>query len=271
MLLYLGFITSMGDLIWMVYRMLLMFLLSSLSVRKGTLSSPRRSLCERACTEKEAVKPWRASFLPSDTFLFGRCFFIPLSRRQRQRQEEADGEGHLNKPSVKAASQFQPDLWLSTPLFPQRGPSLELLDVSDLVYSFLSLLSSSTSFPLLSHLSFFMSIYLFSFFFSLGISFSPSFSPRHPGQLFVQTWCLQLSVQSSVAPPDAGRKPAAWSSSPTPLSPLFAASMTSTWPWQHNYMFARLPVLYSWRGSAVESVLNKNSAMHGFRQKHNIL
>lgn len=33
----------------------------------------------------------------------------------------------------------------------------------------------------------------------------PSSAPRHPGQLFVQTGCLQLSVRSSVAVQEAGR------------------------------------------------------------------
>lgn len=155
-------------------------------------------------------------FLPSDTFLFRLGFFSTLSRRQRWQQEESDGEGHLNKPSVEPGSQdsqAQPDLWLSTPLFPHRGPSPELLDVLDPVYYFLSPLSTSPSSPFpvpLSHFSFFLcpSISPLPLFLYLGISFSlspPPFSPRHPGQLFIQTGCLQLSVRSWVAAPEVGR------------------------------------------------------------------
>lgn len=130
------------------------------------LLSSCHSACERACRGKETIKPWNASFpsLP-DTFLFQWGFFSTLSRQQ---QEEADGEGHLNKPSVEAGtqdSQAQPDLWPSTPLFPHRGPSLELLDVSDLMsitfvtsvyFSFLSLSCPTLPFLLFFnvHLSF---------------------------------------------------------------------------------------------------------------------
>lgn len=59
----------------------------------------------------------------------------------------------------------------------------------------------------LSHsLLFFMSIYLFrSSFLYLFLYFSaPPLSPRHPGQLFIQTGCQQLSVQSWVAALEVG-------------------------------------------------------------------
>lgn len=61
-----------------------------------------------------------------------------------------------------------------------------------------------------SHSSFFFVTYLSSpfLYFSiwyLFLSLSPSFAPRHPGQLFIQTGCLQLSVQSWVAAQEVGR------------------------------------------------------------------
>lgn len=57
--------------------------------------------------------------------------------------------------------------------------------------------------PLLSHIPIFY-VYLYSPFFYfliwyLFLSSSPSFRPRHPGQLFIQTGCLQLSVQSCIS------------------------------------------------------------------------
>lgn len=146
------------------------------------------SLSLRACLRRQGNhKTMKVLlFLPTDTFLFRLGFLSTLSGRQRRQQEEADGEGHLNKPSVEPGSRAQPDLWLSTPLFPHRGPSLELLDVLDPVYYLLSPLSTSPSFPLpvpLSHSSFFMSIYLSPFlflricwYFSLSLS-PPSFLP----------------------------------------------------------------------------------------------
>lgn len=151
------------------------------------LLSSCHSACERACRGKETIKPWNAS-LPSlpDTFLFQWGFFSTLSRQQ---QEEADGEGHLNKPSVEAGTQdgqAQPDLWPSTPLFPHRGPSLELLDVSDLVsitfvtsvyFSFLSL--SCPTFPFLLFFNV-PSIFSHPRFLYLGISFSLSPPPFLP-------------------------------------------------------------------------------------------
>lgn len=106
-------------------------------------------------------------------------------------------------------SQAQPDLWLSTPLFPHRGPSLELLDVLDPVYYFLSPLSTSlpSPFPVPHSHSSFLCPSIFSLDFSIWYLFlflSPSFASRHPGQLFIQTGCLQLSVQSWVAVQEVG-------------------------------------------------------------------
>lgn len=94
------------------------------------------------------------------------------SSRRRRLMERAT----WTNPVWNQDSQAQPDLWLSTPLFPHRGPSLELLDVLGPVYYFLSPLSTPlpSPFPVPhSHSSFFMSIYLLPSFISLsGISFS---------------------------------------------------------------------------------------------------
>lgn len=102
----------------------------------------------RPCRDEEAIKPWSASFLPPDGFLFWRSFCCMLSGVRRRRQRVADGEGHLNKPSVEPSSRDRPaqsDLWLSSPVFPHWGLSSELLDLPK--ERFLSPLSGSASSP----------------------------------------------------------------------------------------------------------------------------
>lgn len=113
-------------------------------------------------------------FSSSDTFL---AFCCTLSRRQQRQPEEVDGEGHLNKPSVEPGSrvnQVWSNLWLSSSLFPHRGPSEELLEVWSPACYFLSPLSSSASSPFpisSSHFSFLCPSAVFSFISLFNISF----------------------------------------------------------------------------------------------------
>lgn len=87
----------------------------------------------RPCRDEEAIKPRSASFLPPEGFLFRRSFCCSLSRaRQRRQRCSSDGEGHLNKPSVKPRSrdrQAQWNLWPSSPAFPHWGLSSQLPDL----------------------------------------------------------------------------------------------------------------------------------------------
>lgn len=73
-----------------------------------------------------------------------------------------------------------------------------LLFVTSVYLCFLSLSCPTYTFLFL------MSIYLLSFSVSLSW-YPPRPSSRHPGQLFIQTGCLQLSVRSWVAVPEVGR------------------------------------------------------------------
>lgn len=103
----------------------------------------------RPCRDEEAIKPRSASFLPPEGFLFRRRFCCSLSRpRRRRHRRNADGEGHLNKPSVKPCSrdrQAQWNLWPSSPAFPHWGLSSQLLDLPN--ERVLSPLSSFPSSP----------------------------------------------------------------------------------------------------------------------------
>lgn len=158
------------------------------------------------------------SAVDGDFFEAGGC-----GSRGGGRGGSSSGNGkHLNKPSVEAGRQGPARFMTRHPTFPTQRPlswasggsAPQLLHFVTFVYSFFFSLSCST-FQLLS----FTCIYLLSSAISLsGIFFSfvpsyppapssphPSSAPRHPGQLFVQTGCLQLSVQSGVAVQEAGR------------------------------------------------------------------
>lgn len=102
----------------------------------------------RPCRDEEAIKPWSVSFLPLDGFLFWRSFCCMLGRIQRRQRCDADGEGHLNKPSVEPGTRDRPvqsNLWLSSLVFPHWGHSSELLDLPN--EHFLSPLSGSPFSP----------------------------------------------------------------------------------------------------------------------------
>lgn len=114
-------------------------------------------------------------FSPPDGFLFRRSFCCTLSGARRQWQRcNADGEGHLNKPSGKPGSrdrQAQSNLWLSSPAFPQKGLSSELLDLTNKLI--LPLLFGSPPYPTFPSF-FWMAIYLPPSLYLL------SFYPLHP-------------------------------------------------------------------------------------------
>lgn len=151
---------------------------SSSSKLPLTCHTSCHSVSEPAGRGKEAIKLWSASFPSLWHISLSTGLFCTLSRQQRD-EEEADGKGHLNKPSVEPGSrdnQAQPDLWPSTILFPHWGPSLELLDVLFPVYYFLSPLSTSPSSPFPvphSQFSFFMSVVYLPLFLILGVSYHP--------------------------------------------------------------------------------------------------
>lgn len=83
-----------------------------------------QSVCESACRDKEAIKPWSASFSSFWHISLSAGLFSTLSRRWRQQQEEADREGHLNKPSEELGSRDnQPSqIYDSPPSFPTQRP-----------------------------------------------------------------------------------------------------------------------------------------------------
>lgn len=119
-------------------------------------------------------------FLPSDTFSFGRVFFSTLSRRQWQ--EEADGEGHLNKPSVQPGQTGPVRFMTLHPSFPSQRPFCETSDCTTPYY----LLSTS---PIPAPIIYF-SLSLSFFLIYLKYAFVPSIS-----------LLLYLGISFSLTPP----------------------------------------------------------------------
>lgn len=161
-------------------------------------------MCERAGREKEAIKPWSASF-PSLRHI---SFLTGLFLHTEQGAAALGGGWWKGPPEQTQCGTRQPG-WPGPARFmalshsfptvrPLSGasgciiPSL-LLFVTSVYLSFLSLSCSTFPIP-----SFFLMpvVYLCHSSFSQSWYLPPpfSFSPRHPGQLLTQTGCLQLSM-----------------------------------------------------------------------------
>lgn len=175
------------------------------------------SLSMWACLQRQGNHKTMKCFFsfPPTHFSFGRAFLARWAGgsggSRRRLMERATWTNPVWNQAAKTARPSQ--IYDSPPLFSHTEAPLW----SFWMYWTLSITFCHLYLPLLpllflSHFPislFFMSIYLspssFSLSWYLFLSFSPSFSPRHPGQLFIQTGCLQLSVQSWVAAPEVGR------------------------------------------------------------------
>lgn len=171
------------------------------------LLRPCHSVCERAWKDEETIKTMKCFFsFPPTHFSFGWAFLAHWGGgggsggSRRRLMERATWTNPVWNQGARTARPSQ--IYDPPPLFSHtEAPLWSFWMYRTLSVTFCHLCLPLLPLPFLSHFPLPLFLYLGISF----LSFTPSFFPRHPGQLFIQTGCLQLSVRSWAAAPEVGR------------------------------------------------------------------